>query len=321
MLTAMTERRWTLAWLALAVGVATLVAGPLEAKRKTQADPVLAFVYGQSLVQSKVAALVAPDRAADQPSLRQAAEEEVDRLLALHGLAARVQADLERKVDVITIETQDRQGGFAAWTLQLAQLGQSPLGWKRALQCKLAINLQLPADATQIAEAAIVDRYTRRWSKVEVPAHVRVQEIAVPLASQATDEVQRARAVMISASERLARGEPFANVARVLSQTPDAAQGGDRGWLRLDLVDLPLAAALAAIKVGERTPIVHSAWGLHILLLHERRPQRKLSLDQVRDQISAQLSDENTYKQRRQWLQAARQRALAAGKLRWIHSK
>jgi len=312
-------------WLALCLSLCLrLLAEPAPAHaaaRPKQAPAVLAIVYGERVLRGEAESALAGDHVGHPWALRQSVAEAVDLRLALRGLPKAVAEQLAAHADTLAAEAEAHQGGRAAWTAQLAALGQSAAGWRRMMLTRLAVAAQLPAGATAVGEEAIADRYKRRWGRFVVPAQALLSEIAVPLSSDATADVEHARAVVLAANERLERGEPFAAVAKVLSQTPDAGRGGDRGWVGEDVLDVALRAALQALEPGQRTRPVQSAWGMHVLLLRERKPQRKLSLAEARPLVIAQLAAERGHVARRQWLDAARAAADSAGHLRWMTPK
>lgn len=297
---------WAALWLFLAMPA---VAGPKNAP--------LATVFGSKISLADVQLWLAPDRVDHPLAVRQAGTEAVDHALALHGLSETQRQQVADRAAELKLAEAELQGGAAQFAEQVAAHGLSLHGWQQALQTKLAINAQLPADATQIADKAIEERYSKRWGRFTFPAQALVSEIAVPLAGPATADNEPARAAMIAAAERLQRGEPFSAIAKVYSRTPDAQVGGDRGWVSVDALDPAVRKVLAAAKVGQITPVVQSAWGFHVFWLRDRKPQRKLSLGEARPLVVAQLQVEKMFVARRAWLQSARLAAQKAGQLQW----
>lgn len=316
---ALTLALWVL--LGLLLTPPACLATARAATRAKPASPALATVYGEPIVRAEAEAALGGSHVGHPAALRQAVVALVELRLALRGLRATDRQHLAEQTDLLAAEAAAHQGGMAAWIAQLATLGQSPGGWKCATLTRLAVAAQLPAEATAVAEAEVLERYQRRWGRFVVPAQLRLSEIAVPLSSDATTEVEQARGIVISAHERLERGEPFAEVARTLSQTPDAQRGGDREWVGADVLDVPLRAALETLQPGQRTRPTRSAWGFHILWLRERQPARKLSLAEARPLVVAQLAAERGQVARRNWLNLARARAEKAGHIRWMVPK
>jgi len=63
----------------------------------------------------------------------------------------------------------------------------------------------------------------------------------------------------------------FAEFVADYADNPDKSQGGYLGWRRVDQFPDSFVAALRETPVGDITPIIRTANGLHLLLLHERR--------------------------------------------------
>ncbi len=110
------------------------------------------------------------------------------------------------------------------------------------------------------------------FDKVEVRlSHVmlRVSKSAPPTARAAAKErLQSVRAMIASGKV------DFATAAKKLSQCPTAKDGGDLGFIfrRGMPEDEPLAKAAFALKVGEMSNVVESDYGVHLILVTDRKP-------------------------------------------------
>lgn len=89
----------------------------------------------------------------------------------------------------------------------------------------------------------------------------------------AAEDSVRAYRRMAEVQARLAAGEDFAAVAREVSEDPASApQGGDLGYFGRDRMVEPFAeAAFALVDIGERSEIVRTHFGLHLIELTGRR--------------------------------------------------
>jgi len=92
---------------------------------------------------------------------------------------------------------------------------------------------------------------------------------------------------------KLAEGADFAELAQVSSiDTGSGAQGGELGWFGLGMMVKPFEDAVVAAKVGEVTGPVQSEFGFHLILVREARIAENPTLDQLRDELAAEI--ENT---------------------------
>jgi len=85
-------------------------------------------------------------------------------------------------------------------------------------------------------------------------------------------------------------GVDFATLASRASQDPgSAANGGDLGCFPRGVMVSEFEQAVFGATLNEVTDPVQSAFGYHVILVYESRPGRTLSLEDVRDQLTAQV--------------------------------
>lgn len=101
---------------------------------------------------------------------------------------------------------------------------------------------------------------------------VRLSHILVPVPDAANPEQiaqaeRRAREIVAE----IAGGLEFATAAIRYSRGPQALEGGDLGWRRIDEVPGVFAEALSALRVGEVSAPVRGPGGFHIVKLAEQR--------------------------------------------------
>lgn len=90
----------------------------------------------------------------------------------------------------------------------------------------------------------------------------------------------------------LAAGADFAELAKANStDTGSGANGGDLGWFGLGVMVKPFEDAVVTAKVGEVTGPVQSDFGQHLILVKETRIAENPPLDQIRDELAAQIEN------------------------------
>jgi peptidyl-prolyl cis-trans isomerase C len=143
--------------------------------------------------------------------------------------------------------------------------------------------------------------YAEHRAELEVPLRVHVRHIVVtPRAEKpipnleqddATDEAQ-AQAKLERLRQQLEEGESFALVAQRYSEDRSAASGGDLGYVaRGDLVPA-LEEAAFALSPGQRSGVVRSEQGYHIVLVDERQEAGVPPFEAVRDDVLDAVSIE-----------------------------
>ena len=90
----------------------------------------------------------------------------------------------------------------------------------------------------------------------------------------------------------LAGGADFAELAKGNStDTGSGANGGDLGWFGMGMMVKPFEDAVVAAKVGEVTGPVQSEFGWHLILVKETRVAEQPTLDQMRDELAAEVEN------------------------------
>jgi len=146
----------------------------------------------------------------------------------------------------------------------------------------------------------------RKQLYTDIPAEVRVREIIVKPATAGDDAGARKRADALAA--RIAKGEPFAKVARESSDDAEArAQGGDLGWRRKGALGLAEAdeAQVMAAAPGTVVGPFKKGDGLALYTTASKR-QGTLTFDAVKSELA-----EERLKQEKA-VAIAKQRAEAA---------
>lgn len=106
--------------------------------------------------------------------------------------------------------------------------------------------------------------------------------VAYAGARAASDEVTRTRieaqALATKLREDLRQGEDFAYLAQVYSDGPASLRGGNLGIISLDKVMPEVADAIRALRIGEVSEPVETAYGFHLL---RRKPVQRVSVRHI----------------------------------------
>jgi len=101
---------------------------------------------------------------------------------------------------------------------------------------------------------------------------------------------------------RLQSGEPFENVARSMSEGPDAAQGGMLGTLKKGEMRPELEQVAFSLHEGQYSQPVQSPYGVHILYVEHRQAGTAVPLETVQDQIKERLYAQAVEARFQQWV-------------------
>jgi len=91
----------------------------------------------------------------------------------------------------------------------------------------------------------------------------------------------------------LAAGADFATLAQEKSTGPSKTQGGDLGWFAAEQMVPEFSQAAFALQPGSVTPTpVKTQFGWHVIKVEDRRANTPPSFEEMRNQISVQLTQE-----------------------------
>jgi len=216
------------------------------------------------------------------PALRRrAAEDLVDRALLLEeahrrGLAVPPEA-AERAF--AGLREQYPAGEFEA-ELASEQLGPADVKARLKDQLTVARLFEVAVfQSVQVSDEAARRRYEERAADHEQPAQVR----ALHIVARSRDEAEKARA------EVRRRPKSFGEVARRVSISPEAQQGGDLGWFGRGSGMPEVFDACFELPIGQVSEVIPSPYGFHVFKVLERRPARRRPFEEVRDEIARGL--------------------------------
>ncbi len=130
---------------------------------------------------------------------------------------------------------------------------------------------------------AYYDAHTEDYHR---PEEVRARHILFKLAPDASDAdrtAARAQADAVLATSK--GGADFAELAKQYSQDASASNGGDLGQFGRGVMAPAFETAAFALQSGQISDVVETPFGLHIIKLEEKVPERTESLEAVRASI------------------------------------
>jgi peptidyl-prolyl cis-trans isomerase D len=143
---------------------------------------------------------------------------------------------------------------------------------------------------TVVTDEEIKALYDERSGEFVTPEQRHARHILISNKSDSAADMEAARASAAQLIQRLEQGEAFEALATEVSDDPaTAAAGGDLGFFGRDIMVPEVEEAVFGMAVGERSQPVQSSFGFHIIELLEIQPEVATPLDEVRDELVAQL--------------------------------
>jgi peptidyl-prolyl cis-trans isomerase C len=238
-------------WSGLAVVV--VLAAPVWAEGET-AETVVATVNGTKITLGQMIAL--------RESLPEQYQSLPDDVLFKGILDQLVQQEtLRQSVTELTAR-------------QAATVENDERGYVSGVAIEAIVGVAVTDEALQAAYDA---RYKEAVPQTEYnAAHILVETV---------EEAEKLKA-------DLAGGGDFAELAKANStDTGSGATGGDLGWFGLGVMVQPFEEAVVAAKVGEVTGPVKSDFGYHLILVKETRAAAQPTLDEIRDELAAEIEN------------------------------
>ncbi len=123
-----------------------------------------------------------------------------------------------------------------------------------------------------------------------------------------TSTPERAKGLL----DQLRRGAGFEVLARESGESPDARQGGDLGFIARGLLPPPVDETLWALKPGQLSGVIRSAYGYHLVRQVAKRPGHRRSDAEQREGFERKLLSEKRAAAERTLLEGLRQQARVA---------
>ena len=150
------------------------------------------------------------------------------------------------------------------------------------------------APGIAVDEAAARAWYEAHPEAMQRPEAVHIRQIVVqvPQGSSPASRAQ-AREKIEDLLKALRSGEDFATLARQHSDGPEAARGGDSGFVWAGGGALPpVEIAAMALQAGETSDVIETRRGFHIIQAIEHRPAGTVPFEEAKDGIVARLTRE-----------------------------
>ncbi|HSM50255.1 MAG TPA: peptidylprolyl isomerase [Thermoanaerobaculia bacterium] len=194
-------------------------------------------------------------------------------------------------------ELKQRFGNEDAYRAALLQQGTTEEALKSDLKENLAIQKLIETQlvpAVKVEDPAIQAFYEENIQRMIEPESFHASHILLRVGAEA--EAAERAAVRARAEALLAKakaGEEFAALARESSEDPGSKErGGDLGWVRKGQTVPQFEQAALALEAGALSGVVESPFGYHLILLHEKRPERKVPLEEAKPRIQQVLGEE-----------------------------
>jgi parvulin-like peptidyl-prolyl isomerase len=140
-------------------------------------------------------------------------------------------------------------------------------------------------------EATVRKVYDEHKNEFKKSDEAHVLQILVP--ASPADTPEKREAARKRAGEAYAKakaGEDFGKLAAKYSQAPNAAAGGDTGFIPQGTQLREFDQAAFSLPVGQVSPVFETQAGFNVIKILERRQGQPLSWAEVKDRLSEQIT-------------------------------
>ncbi|KPK24145.1 MAG: hypothetical protein AMJ61_14175 [Desulfobacterales bacterium SG8_35_2] len=132
--------------------------------------------------------------------------------------------------------------------------------------------------------------YRDNFNRYSMPEQRSARHILIKTSEEDTEDILAEKRKMAEQVLELAKsGEDFAELAKQYSEGPTGPRGGDLGAFSRGRMVKPFEDAAFSLKEGEISDIVETQFGFHVIKLEKIEPASTRPLEEVKDEIKAQL--------------------------------
>jgi peptidyl-prolyl cis-trans isomerase C len=172
---------------------------------------------------------------------------------------------------------------------------------QEAQKSGLAKSPEVQAQLDMARQEVLVGSYLRDWVRRNPVTDAEVQKEYERAKAQAGDKEYKARHILVENEEQaksliaeLKKGGKFEDLASKNSKDPGSAQrGGDLDWNVPSTFDRQFSDAMVKLEKGKYTEApVQTRFGFHIIQLDDVRPVKFPALNEVRQRLSQQITQQ-----------------------------
>ena len=151
----------------------------------------------------------------------------------------------------------------------------------------------------ELSDAEIERYYRQNRQRFEVSERIRASHILFATEGKSDDEKTALQEEAQSILAEIKQGADFEELAKEHSDdTGTTAKGGDLGWITRGQMVPNFEKASFALKAGEMSDVITTDYGYHIIRVHERESSHFQDLDEVREEIRQEISQDHGYSAR-----------------------
>lgn len=161
-----------------------------------------------------------------------------------------------------------------------------------------------------VTDEEIGEYYLKHRHDYEGKESVRVKQILLPLPKEADPAAkEKLREEAEAIQKRLQGGESFDLLSARYSRGPEAASGGDIGYIERGVIHSEVEDAAFSLPLNQISGVIESSVGFHIVQVIDRRGAGLKAIGSVREEIREKIDREKMEKKYGEWIGELRKKS------------
>jgi parvulin-like peptidyl-prolyl isomerase len=234
-------------------------------------------------------------------------EERVQRARAEENLSVS-DAEVQRKFEKFK-EKFPNEANYARF---LERIGETERSLREDMRESLELKKMIRREmGVRVTDDDVEKYYRANRSRFVEDERVKVRHILIKVSEGASakkiaEAKKRAEELAERAREKNA---DFAEIARANSEGPSARSGGLLDYFTHEMMVEPFSRAAFALEAGEISSPVRTKFGFHVIQLVDRRSEKTIPLEDVRERLRAQLENRRLREATRELTERLRKKA------------
>jgi parvulin-like peptidyl-prolyl isomerase len=242
---------------------------------------------------------------------------------------------LNRMIDKLLMEQESRKTGIAVrneevtdaimdmqkqrkispdeFRKALEREGITPDAYRRDIRDQLMRMKLIRRDIKSrvaVTDEEIGEYYRKHREDYEGKESVRIKQILLILPKEEDPDMkEKLRADAEAIHKRLMNGESFESLSAKYSQGPEAASGGDIGYIEKGIIHSEVEDAAFSLPLNQISGVIESPVGFHIIQVIDRRGAGLKAIEGVREEIREKIDREKMEKKYGEWLEELRKKS------------
>ena len=161
-----------------------------------------------------------------------------------------------------------------------------------------------------VTDEEIGEYYSKHREDYEGKEYVRIKQILLTLPKGESPAIkERLRADAEAIHERLTNGEPFDQLCAKYSTGPEAATGGDVGFIERGIIHSEVEDVAFSLPLNKISGVIETSVGFHIIQVIDRRGAGLKAVEGVREEIREKIDLEKMGKKYGEWMEELRKKS------------